>query len=386
MEKINFNKHYETIRSYADPESSDYALLRDLALSNKSILNLIDGSWYSESLDNLQFDGFLKKGKLQYTVENPVDPLQFLENHLVVVFPGAGTILDSDACSRMYGRSRFGPMSLLSKSIIKNTYILRIADTNLISGSYYTNTENYPDYESEIQELILDIRDRYSVKHENVLLWGESRGAIGALIHGILGSYKTLSIDPIVNRQFFSDEDDYHFQFNLVPVDFAQKLNNYAQKSRTFIKDIVILTHHDSVIAFPYINQLDKRYFKILDLNYDLSVLKLTSPKAIHGFLIAKSVPIQLAIINQLLLLSSLNEVSVHQESDYYLEDFDSTRPIVSEFFNHRYREHFIEIYNNSKLPSKGEWTGIEFRLKKKLSSGKVYNLSIELLKDIPEK
>lgn len=54
MEKINFNKHYETIRSYADPESSDYALLRDLALSNKSILNLIDGSWYSESLDNLQ--------------------------------------------------------------------------------------------------------------------------------------------------------------------------------------------------------------------------------------------------------------------------------------------------------------------------------------------
>lgn len=386
MEKIEFYSQSGNIRDFSDPQCLDYALMYELALQNRTITNLVDDVWYSEKLEDLSFEGFKKKGKLQYTIEMPIDPLQFIDNHLIVIFPGAGTILDNEVCHRMFGSSKFSPMSLMSKSVGKNTYILRIADTNLISGSYFWSTVNYPDYELEVQQLIDEIRDLYGVKHMDTVLWGESRGAVGALIHGFLGGYKTLSVDPIVNRYFFVDEDDYHYQFDLTPVDFVPKLNEYAKNTKADKADIIILTHHDSTIAFPYINQLDKHHVTILDLSYDLSVLKLTSPKAIHGFLIAKSVPLQLSIMNQLLLSSSVNEISTHLESDYYAEDFDSNRPIVSSFFNHRYREHFIEIYRNDKLATQGEWAGVEFRLKEILSIGQRYELSLELIGKIPSK
>lgn len=218
------------------------------------------------------------------------------------------------------------------------------------------------------------------------MIWGESRGAVGALIHGLLGGYKTLSIDPIVNRKFFIDEDDYHFQFDLTPISYVSRLNEYAAKTSADRDDIVILTHHDSTITFPYINTLDKKHFKILDLDYDLSVLKLTNPKAVHGFLIAKSVPVQLSIINQFLLSSNLIELANHQESDYYLEEFDSALPVVSSYFHHRYREHFIEIYRNDKQQIKTEWSSIEFKLNKPLISGETYTLVIELVDIIPKK
>ena len=218
------------------------------------------------------------------------------------------------------------------------------------------------------------------------MIWGESRGAVGALIHGLLGGYKTLSIDPIVNRKFFIDEDDYHFQFDLTPISYVSRLNEYAAKTSADRDDIVILTHHDSTITFPYINTLDKKHFKILDLDYDLSVLKLTNPKAVHGFLIAKSVPVQLSIINQFLLSSNLIELANHQESDYYLEEFDSALPVVSSYFHHRYREHFIEIYRNDKQQIKTEWSSIESKLNKPLISGETYTLVIELVDIIPKK
>ena len=124
------------------------------------------------------FEGFDKRGRLRYTIEKPIDPLQFTENHLIVVFPGAvGAVgaLDVDVQSRMFGKSKFAPLSILSKNIGKNTYILRIADTNLISGSYFCNTVTYPDYEADVQALILTIRDKLGIKKENTLLWGESR-------------------------------------------------------------------------------------------------------------------------------------------------------------------------------------------------------------------
>lgn len=318
MEKINFENHYPTIRDYANVDSTDYKQILDLALSNKTISKYSDGTWYSDEWENLDLVDFLKSGRLQYSIEEPVDTLKFTDNHLVVVFPGAGTILDSDVSSRIYGKSKFSSMSILSKSVIKNTYILRIADSNLISGSYFWNTQNYPTYEEDIQQLILKIRDHYAISHENTLLWGESRGAVGALIHGLLGGYKTVSVDPIVNRKFFIDEDDYHFQFNLVPVDFVPKLNLYASKTKALKEDLVILTHHDSIISFPFINELDRKSFTILDLNYDLSVLKLTTPKAVHGYLIAKSVPIQLALINKMLSSSDLIEISKSKESDLF--------------------------------------------------------------------
>ena len=133
--------------------------------------------------------------------------------------------------------------------------------------------------------------------------------------------------------------------------------------------DIIVFTHHDSVIAFPYINELDQKHMTILDLNYDLSVLKLATPSEIHGVVISKSIPLQFCIINRLLFSSCIQEVGEHLESDYYFEAFDSTRPIVSSYFNHRYRAHFIEIYRNDKLHVTNEWAGIEFRLKKVLTT-----------------
>ena len=56
MKQINFDKESDQIRSFADINSADYAKLYNLALSNQTLVNCDNGSWYSDSLENLEFD------------------------------------------------------------------------------------------------------------------------------------------------------------------------------------------------------------------------------------------------------------------------------------------------------------------------------------------
>lgn len=359
--------------------------MRKIAEESSTIVCYKDNDWYVETLDDLNIEGLLKKGRLHYTIEEPIEKIDYLDNRLVVVFPGLAGSINNDVKTRWYGNSPFGS---LSRGVGKNTYILRIADSNLISGSYFVNTPNFPDYESKVQDLINDVRNMYTIKKSNTILWGESRGAVGALLHVLLGGYKTLSVDPILDRRYFTDEDDYHYQFDLVPESFVDKMNEYSKSSILPKDDINVLTTKNSIIAFPYINQLDKNKINILDFDIDLSPLQLTSPKAIHGYFIQKSIAIQLSIINKKLFETNLHIVDEIYESDSFIEDINSKFPVASQFFNKKIQEHYIEFSRNDKEINYNEkiWSGLEFTFYEALVKGEKYQVELDLIGPVPQK
>ena len=68
------------------------------------------------------------------------------------------------------------PFEGITGYIAKNTVVLRIADSNLINGSYYLNTPNFRDYEQNIQELIAKTAEEEGILRENILCAGSSAG------------------------------------------------------------------------------------------------------------------------------------------------------------------------------------------------------------------
>lgn len=121
-----------------------------------------------------------------------------------------------------------------------NVIILRIMDFNRSHGSFYLNTNNYVNFEQRIQELISKVSQKHDISTDNIILMGSSKGGTGALVHGLLGNYKILSIDPIVNDNYFVDnKNDWHFMKGSRELNFELKIrqvaNNYTRQNQAFI-------------------------------------------------------------------------------------------------------------------------------------------------------
>lgn len=181
-----------------------------------------------------------------------------------------------------------------------NTIILRIVDFNLSHGSFYLNTRNYLDFEERIQRLIRKIIRECGAKEEEVVLLGSSKGATGALIHGLMGNYRVLSVDPIVDdNHYVNEKNDWHFMKGTRELNFGIKIREAAEISQR--------DDHTFVIANSKVPETFQQIMKISDIR-KLKVFDTRNPLAYENHSLvgptAKSEIVTLlnALLNQKLM------------------------------------------------------------------------------------
>lgn len=165
---------------------------------------LIKNLWHRTDL--IQF------GDLFYTIELPPEKRRnnLIPLRLVVMF--SSMTADNYYSPNIGLRCFMKNFPTIQSSIVKNTIVMRIMDVNLSHGSHYINTNNYPDFENNIQEAIVKVMTEYNIHKDDVVLYGASKGGTGALYHSMLGDYKSISIDPIISLKQYNDEmNDAHY-------------------------------------------------------------------------------------------------------------------------------------------------------------------------------
>lgn len=231
---------------------------------------------------------------LVYTLDAPPPKKRAknLPNRLLVLFShmNGGRGYDSGlAIERLFVQF----FADIQRSLVKNVYVLRLADINISHGSYFVSTDNYPDYEQEIQELINTVRTRYRIAQEDVVLYGGSKGGAGALLHGAMGDYKAVCGDPIIDSSMYNLKDQ-HFVKYFKEANLTGRMLSYMQTN----------THKKYIfgakkVKFNYdtsanLANLSNGLVHLVDLSDDETILN-------HPQVTAQSVPEQITLINLLL-------------------------------------------------------------------------------------
>lgn len=345
-----------------------YEFLKNLALDNKSIVGYRDHKYTVQK--NTEIDlGMEKYKNIHYNIELPIENEQYLSNKLIVFFMPADRMISTQAKLRMFGNS---PWESLASSIAKNTYILRIADSNLISGSYYQNTINFPNYETSIQQLIQNTAYKYNISSGNIVMYGNSRGGTGALYHGLLGNYKVVAIDPVIDRRAWVEVKDVQHMFDLVDYNFSPKINRLLEETTLSPDKIKVLCSDTAFITYPFVKQLNLSKINLLNLN--LTIPHVVDPFTSHAALIGKTVPLQLSLINQFLYEE---DISIEKSLILFnVDDWDVLLPWTSPYFTMHFKDYGIEVIRNSKLLGKDNiW--LNFMIKSRMIFNKKYTIEI---------
>jgi len=233
---------------------------------------------------------------VHYRVIPPKEDKKYWSNRLLV------RMLSFTAHNKtsMLGRNFQRDFKTLKDSVVKNTYILEIGDINLINGSYYTNTKNFPDYEEQVQELIRFIAEKYNVKKGEIVLYGASRGGTGALIHAALGNYKFIVADPVINDMPWYKDSDIHFIEGVREVDLTEKVRSALENYKCASSEGVILSSSNVGVTFSSHLRLPLEKVTLLDLSMNLYK---------HPGFNGKTVSIQLSVINHLLMEDNINVI-----------------------------------------------------------------------------
>lgn len=100
----------------------------------------------------------------------------------------------------------------IQKFIAPETAILRIADLGGVVGNFYGNTLVHPDNIDRIQTLVGKIMLQLDIVPSDVVLYGGSKGGTGALLHGLVGGYKVVAVDPVLGDRHYEERfRDSHF-------------------------------------------------------------------------------------------------------------------------------------------------------------------------------
>ena len=174
-----------------------------------------------------------------YTLDEPVSKGVSKKNLLVIFYSIADLPFNASVSRRVF----FKNYSTVAKYIPKNTFILRIADLGGVLGGFYLNSNADPNFESKIQNLIKKVQEDEGISDNQVVFYGGSKGATGALYHGLKMGIKTLAVDPIVSDEFYiKTYNDLHFVEGSFPCYKEEKFYNLmlenSNKKLNFIKII----------------------------------------------------------------------------------------------------------------------------------------------------
>lgn len=276
-------KFQNTYRMYKDLLKNDYILyFHDKEQSFFCKRTLYEHLWQRKDL--------IKEGSLFYTLEHPtankVTTLQ--KKKLLVIFscmPPTEQHYTQSAAVRCF--PSFFP--LISKNLVKDIIIMRIMDLNLSHGSYYISTSNYPEMEKDVQNAIKKVALSNCVNSEDIVLYGVSKGGLGALYHGSLNDYKVLSVDPVISSEKYNEKDDYHFLVDARKIDLTNDINDSLGKC---FKPKYIICNENVEFNYKKIKELDSSKVRVLSIkddtvNYHHEVSKNTVPEQLtilNGF------------------------------------------------------------------------------------------------------
>ncbi|MCI1071245.1 XcbB/CpsF family capsular polysaccharide biosynthesis protein [Lactococcus lactis] len=273
--------------------------LRQLIFEDKTIDGYYASRAYAVQRKDLEIGLKQYKGVF-YDLEVPQNQPDFFTKKLLVWFPGLLSYNHGNARENFFPN----PFEGITDSIAKNTVVLRIADSNLINGSYYLNTPNFGDYEQNIQELIEKTAKEEGILRENILCAGSSRGGMGALYHGLLGNYALVSMDPVVDRSPWLQTDDVQLMFDCIPVSFVDKLNQLLEKTKLSAEKIQVITSPQVPITYPFIIQLktwklvlNTYHMRLSDEQFDYQPYG----GKMHGDFVNRNIPLLLMKINEFL-------------------------------------------------------------------------------------
>ncbi|ARE10730.1 hypothetical protein UC317_2078 [Lactococcus lactis subsp. lactis] len=179
----------------------------------------------------------------------------------------------------------------LSRSLIKNTIIIRIADINGVRGSGYTNSYNYENYESDLSEFIEEMILRYIVNRKDVVLYGVSKGGAGGLFYAAKHNLNSVTVDPLISKNYSInyENDTYLFHKISKDLDLVPIINEKLE----------FLPAHNYVIGNHYVKETWDEILRLKGVQiFDID----DETVKIHRDISPNCVPEQLMLINRLLL------------------------------------------------------------------------------------
>ncbi|WP_157236675.1 XcbB/CpsF family capsular polysaccharide biosynthesis protein [Promicromonospora sukumoe] len=100
----------------------------------------------------------------------------------------------------------------LQKQLIPGTGVLRIADLGGVKGAFYLNTTYLPDNADRITRFIAEFVNEQGIGSPRVVLYGPSKGATGAVYHGLRGGWNFVAADPVLGDALYVEKyADIHF-------------------------------------------------------------------------------------------------------------------------------------------------------------------------------
>lgn len=249
---------------------------------------------------------------LFYTLEKPTEKKQnkLSPLRMIVVFSSMGlqeTYYNPNIGVRCFIKN----FPTIQNSIVKNTMVMRIMDLNLSHGSHYINTDNYPDFEDQVQGVIQQVIENYDIKKDDVVLYGSSKGGTGALYHSLLGDYNCLCVDPIISLAEYNEiEGDSHYLKGLRKESILEDILVLDNKKFQYSKKII----GSPIVPFNYklFSQLKNTKIKILDI-FDENI-------NVHSDISPNCISEQIMIINNFYI-----------ESENYKKRVNRIRDILGE-------------------------------------------------------
>lgn len=188
-----------------------------------------------------------------YTLDEPVSK-GGSKKRLLVVFSSIADLPFNASISR---RVFFKNFSTIAKYIPKNTYVLRIADLGGVLGGFYLNSNADSNFENKVQNLIRKVQKDESIADAQVVFYGGSKGATGALYHGLKMGIKTLAVDPIVSDEFYIKKyNDLHFVEGAFPCYKQEKFNDLMLKNSNRKLDFIKIITSPNSEQYSYIQNI----------------------------------------------------------------------------------------------------------------------------------
>ncbi len=134
---------------------------------------------------------------------NPAGPPK-----LLVVFPAMGAPIYAPSLFRYATRN----YKSIQKFVSPSTTVMRLVDLGGVVGNFYLDTAVLPTNAASIQATIRAVMDELGVAQEDVVLLGSSKGATGAVFHGLSMGLKHVAVDPVLHEEhYWEKHNDSHF-------------------------------------------------------------------------------------------------------------------------------------------------------------------------------
>lgn len=150
----------------------------------------------------------------------------------------------------------------VQKYVTPETGILRIADIGGVTGAFYLNTVAHPKNTARVQRLIEQVAADNKVIRDSIVFYGASKGATGALYHGMDMGIRCVVVDPIVSDEVYEKRyRDSHYTADGIFLERKQQLFDRLVKKVTADKDFAGLNARWAIICsdrspqFDYINR-----------------------------------------------------------------------------------------------------------------------------------